>query len=627
MANHSRGQVWLRIIQINDVYELGNFPHFKALVDAHTETNHNPTDDAATNIPNKTLVILAGDFLAPSLLSSMDKGRGMVDCMNASGITHVCFGNHETDVSMKDLKQRIQESKFRWINSNMRELDEKIQVTTLSHDVVEISNGKDTRKVGLLGLLTEDPSVYRPGVFGGATIEPIIPVTQQYLTEVMDPLDLDLIIPLTHQRMDDDRNFMRIFQSKFPIILGGHDHEVYDETIHGSRVIKTGMDGENTAIHDIVWKEGSDNPEINVRIIPTNSYPADEGMKRRVEGHQRILDELNRAKIFRFTDWLKNGEADLPFTTKDNRLGRDNGTRVFASLLRMGMRADCGLMNAGNIRGGKTYPLDQEWFTWSDLKAEIPFSVGITAVMLPGSLIEDVINYSRSQAREDPPVTSGGYINTCDMIDFDEENRKIVSIRGIPFNPEQKYLTSFPANWFEGMDGHKPLLEWAKGTPYEHAKESSSKPCKEVIVEAFSALLWLEIGSFEELDTDNDGYIAREEVHAVACRIFGDDVADLVVDNVFSVADCDGDGKISPLDMIVVKFVAQDMHSHVCTEEEIEVLQQVAAETLGKHPTDAEVRKTLKILFDVLDENNDGRITRQETMQAIGEVRRRSLLM
>jgi 2',3'-cyclic-nucleotide 2'-phosphodiesterase (5'-nucleotidase family) len=606
---------------LDDVYELENFPHFKSLVDAHTNSMDGET------MADKTLVVLAGDFLAPSLLSSLDKGRGMVDCMNASGITHVCFGNHETDVPMKDLKLRIAESKFAWINTNMRELDEKLQVKTLPHQVVEISNGSTVRKVGLLGLLTEDPSVYRPGVFAGANIEPILATTEKYMNQVVDPLELDLVIPLTHQRMNDDRDFMRKFGSKFPLILGGHDHEVYDETIDGSRVVKTGMDGESTAIHDIIWKAGSDAPEITVKMIPTKSYPADENMKRRVDGHERVLEELNRAKIFRFSDWLKNGEADLPFTTKDNRLGVDNGTTVFASLVRMGMRAECGLMNAGNIRGGQTYPVDQEWFTWSDLKAEIPFSVGITAVKLPGKVLEDIINDSRSKAREDPPVTSGGYINTCDSIEFDEQQQKIISIRGEPFDPKREYLTSFPANWFEGMDGHTPLLEWAKGTPFERAKESSSKPCKEVIVEAFSALLWLEIGSFDELDTDGDGFITRNEVLGAARRIFGDDVADLVVDNVFSVADCDGDGRISPLDMMVVKFVARDMHNHVCTEEEIEVLQKVAAETLHKHPSDEQVRKTLQILKDILDENNDGKITRQESMQAIGEVRRRSLLM
>jgi hypothetical protein len=63
----------------------------------------------------------------------------------------------------------------------------------------------------LLGLLTEDPSVYRRGVFAGATVEPIVSATEKYMRTVMDQLelDMDLVFPLTHQRMNDDRNFMR----------------------------------------------------------------------------------------------------------------------------------------------------------------------------------------------------------------------------------------------------------------------------------------------------------------------------------------------------------------------------------------------------------------------------------
>lgn len=609
----------------DDVYELSNFPHFKSLVEARSGW------DGEEGGPDRTLVILAGDFLAPSLLSSLDRGRGMVDVMNAVGITHVCFGNHEADVPMPQLAQRIAvDSKFHWINTNMRELDEKLDVDTLPHQVVEVTSkgdGSVRRRVGLLGLLTDDPSVYRPGVFAGAKIEPVIETTERYMREVMAPLNLDLVIPLTHQRMNEERDFMRKFKGdNFPIILGGHDHEVYDETIDGSRVIKTGMDGENTAIIDIVWKDRgvSSKPEITVDMIKTDSYPADEMLVKRVEGHERILLELQKAKIFRFRDWLKGDEQ---FSTKDNRLGPSNGTTVFANMFRMGMRAECCLLNAGNIRGGNIYPVDQEWFTWSDLKAEVPYSVGMAEVQLPGRLLEETINDSRLLFRQDPPVASGGFIHVCDNIEFDEEHRKIVSIKGEPFDPDRLYLTTFPANWFEGMDDHTPITEWAKGTPYEHAKESSSKPAKEVVVEMFSALLWLEMGSFDSLDTDGDGVLTKEEVRARAIEIFGDDVADLVVENVFSVADGNGDGMITPLDMMIVKFVAADMKQHVTTDEECSAIQRVAATTLSEPAPHCDLQNSMRSLRDALDFDKNGKITREESMKILGELKRRSLLM
>lgn len=559
----------------------------------------------------------------------------MVDCMNASGITHVCLGNHETDVPMNDLATRIKvDSCFKWVNTNLRELDSKINVTTLPHDVIEVTNpsGAITKTVGLLGLLTDDPSVYRPGVFAGAKIEPVIETTKRYMQDVIDPMNLDLIIPLTHQRINEDKQFCETFgSSTFPIIVGGHDHEPHDETYAGSRVVKTGMDGENTAIIDFVWKKEDDtsvndtNFKIKVKIIPTKSYPADEDMLKRVESHERILHELNAAKIFRFRDWL-SGPDEL-FSTKNNRLGYSNGTTKLAMMMRMGMRAEIGLINAGNVRGGCTYPADQEWFTMSDLKAQVPFCVGICAVKLPGQVIEDTINESRSKARLDPPIASGGYVHTCDKVEFSVSEQRIVSVNGHPFDPNRMYLTCLPTNWFEGMDDHTPLMEWAKGTPYAHAKESSSKPLKVIVVELFSAAIWLEMGSFHDIDLNGDGVLTHNEVKARALQLFGEDVADVVVDNVFSVADGDQDGIITPLDMMVVRFVARDMINHVTTGEELEAFQKIASEVLDKRPSHEDVSRTMQALKDVLDIDKDGKITREEVMSSIGEVRRRSLLL
>ena len=66
-----------------------------------------------------SICVLAGDFVAPSLLSSLDKAYGIVDVMNHTPVDYVCFGNHETDLKMDKLCKRIDESEFAWINSNM----------------------------------------------------------------------------------------------------------------------------------------------------------------------------------------------------------------------------------------------------------------------------------------------------------------------------------------------------------------------------------------------------------------------------------------------------------------------------------------------------------------------------
>ena len=623
--------MWLRIIQVNDVYELDNFPSFKTLVDDHSKNHH---------IADKTLVVMAGDFLGPSLLSSLDKGRGMVDVMNHCGFTHASIGNHEADVPSDAISHRIAQSTFCWINTNMRELDEKLGAVTSPYDVVVVSKRMDdagagvefTKRVGLLGLLTDDPGLYRPDAFGGAKIQPILEATDAFLKSEV-PQDLDLLIPLTHQRFVEDRDFANKYGGEvFPIVIGGHDHEIYDETHSGSRIIKTGHDAIHAAIIDIKWAIGEDyaiaeKPVIDVQMIETSSYPKCSQITSIVEGHERVLQELERAKIFRFQDWIVDKTGDpIPFSTVDNRLGNTTGSTILCTLLRMAMRTSLAITNAGSIRGNKTYPPEQEWFTWSDLKAEIAFSTNLVAVKLPGKVIEKMITESRDGIRQDPPVARGGYLHHCDKVDYDNESCKIISIRGVAFDPDALYLTALPAQFFEGIDNHVPLLEWAQHNNVQ-VDDECGKPAKLAMVEMFAALMWLQLGSFDDIDTDGDGVLTHEEVKSRAAEVFGQDIADLVMESVMSVADLSGDGTITPIEMMVARFVATDMLDHVATHEELQTMSLVAKEVLGNRASHDDLRRVVQELLKALDMDGTGNISREEAMKVLGTVKTQSLLV
>jgi len=180
----------LRIIQVNDVYDLKNLPAFDSMFRHHSD--HHPN----------TISILPGDFLAPGLLSSLDSGLGMVDIMNRigdRGIDYVCFGNHETDVPYEDLVKRIDEYKGCWINSNMPGF--KCNKELPPYKIIEVEGGGQKRKVGLLGLLTVDKNLYQAGAFGGA-MESALPVNEtakELRRKLLEEEGCDLVIPMTHQ--------------------------------------------------------------------------------------------------------------------------------------------------------------------------------------------------------------------------------------------------------------------------------------------------------------------------------------------------------------------------------------------------------------------------------------------
>ena len=92
------------VLQINDVYEIspldrgrvGGMARFAAVLRRLEAENPN------------TIAVIAGDFLSPSLISSLSRrvdgrevriaGEQMVDVLNAAGLDYATFGNHEFDV-------------------------------------------------------------------------------------------------------------------------------------------------------------------------------------------------------------------------------------------------------------------------------------------------------------------------------------------------------------------------------------------------------------------------------------------------------------------------------------------------------------------------------------------------
>ena len=110
------------IVHLNDVYEI--FPLPARVADGYEPRGglaHVGTllRDARQRGP--VLVLHAGDFLSPSLLSIKFKHKGaqMIEAMNALAIDMATFGNHEFDFGCRTLAERIHQSTFPWIAANV----------------------------------------------------------------------------------------------------------------------------------------------------------------------------------------------------------------------------------------------------------------------------------------------------------------------------------------------------------------------------------------------------------------------------------------------------------------------------------------------------------------------------
>ncbi|WP_288956063.1 metallophosphoesterase, partial [uncultured Polaribacter sp.] len=116
------GKIDFTFLQLNDVYEIAPIQGGEYGGMARVETVHR---ELLKENPN-TMLFLAGDFLNPSLLGTIKvdgervRGKQMVEVMNTMNFDLVAFGNHEFDVSQKDLQKRLNESNFPWISANVK---------------------------------------------------------------------------------------------------------------------------------------------------------------------------------------------------------------------------------------------------------------------------------------------------------------------------------------------------------------------------------------------------------------------------------------------------------------------------------------------------------------------------
>ena len=107
----------LKILHFNDVYELesaerepvGGAARFSTLIKMLEE---DPSYARA-------MLICSGDFVGPSMISNVTKGRHMVDILNILGVDFGCIGNHEFDFGVKNLEQRLDDSQAIWLLSNI----------------------------------------------------------------------------------------------------------------------------------------------------------------------------------------------------------------------------------------------------------------------------------------------------------------------------------------------------------------------------------------------------------------------------------------------------------------------------------------------------------------------------
>ncbi|MBS2016947.1 MAG: 5'-nucleotidase C-terminal domain-containing protein [Deltaproteobacteria bacterium] len=512
----------LRIVSINDVYALDNLPRIATLV-----ARERAGADAL-------LVILAGDFVAPSLLSSLDHGRGMIECLNAVGVTHVVLGNHEDDIPFDELQQRIHELRAPCLAANV---EGAFGPPLPPSEIVTVAGAGTTVRVGLVGVVIDEANAYRRPPFGGAKLSsPNVALLAEASRLVRDE-GCRCVIAITHQTIAGDRALAcEVTRATpplpIPVIVGGHEHVVIREAVDGIEIVKTGADAFRAAVIDVVV--GVEAPQASVRMVTAADYPEEAGVRALVDSHLAPVKQLESIPLL----VLAPGQELSSVGTR--RMQTTLGT-FLCSQLRDALGAQGALFNGGGIRASRVHT---GALTYGALRAEVPFDNAIVVVRLPGRVIREAIRDSRSRA----PQEFGGFLQVDDRMEVDEHD-ELLAIDGKPLDLDAEYRIATVHTLFGGLDRIQPFIDFAARHPELIPHADAGRETKLILLECLALARWRSLGAFSSLDLDHDGRVTRSEIAAAFVREgTASDVADAAAQILLDTIDADRDGAILETD-------------------------------------------------------------------------------
>lgn len=160
---------------------------------------------------------------------------------------HTSAGNHDLDNGVEVLKQRVGETNFPWIISNVWEKQtttaraEPEQRTLLAglNSIHVLTRGGI--KFGFMGLASWDwiPTLTQP-TLDSIEYTDFTSTAHEVARTLRQDHNCDFVIALTHMRTPEDVEFTR--SSIADLVLGGHDHVLHKELIDRTWLVKSGTD-------------------------------------------------------------------------------------------------------------------------------------------------------------------------------------------------------------------------------------------------------------------------------------------------------------------------------------------------------------------------------------------------
>jgi len=432
---HPRDRAPLTFLQINDVYTTVPIDNVGGLARVATLKRQL----AASG--HRVVMVLAGDFLSPSVASSFFKGEQMVDTLNTAGLDIATLGNHEFDFGDDLLIERMKQSKFRYVISNVVDTHTGKPVGGAAPYLIETYGAL---KVGYIGLVLTTTEISKDKLTHTRLTDPFVAAARY--VPLLKQRGAQVVVAVTHLTFEDDRRLAQRFP-QIDLIIGGHEHFPITATENRTLISKAGSDAKWVARIDVERPAAGPLGRF-YELIPITSAILDDPDTAAVADRyeQRLGKELDTV--------LVTSRVPLDASSQHIRSAETNLGDLFADAMRADAKSDVALMNSGSIRGDRVYPAGP--LTGRTLLAMHPFGNVVCTVEVSGRVLLEALNSGVSKM----PSAAGQFPQVSGLTFVVDTHAPVgsrvrdVTIGGRPLDAAKTYTVAIPDFVLKGGDAY-----------------------------------------------------------------------------------------------------------------------------------------------------------------------------
>jgi 5'-nucleotidase len=476
--------VRVTLLQLNDVYQISPVDKGARGGLARVATLRKKVMEESPN----TLFLLAGDTIAPSVASNIFKGQQMITVWNMIGLDFAVFGNHEFDFGPDVLRERVKESHFTWLATNVIDKRSRKSFADTPPYVIREIGGV---RIGFFGLLTPDTAQFSSV---GPDVEFLDPCdTAKTIVPEMRKKGAQVVVAITHLAMREDKRVARC--AAIDVIIGGHEHEMLESLAGRTPIFKWGSDARDLGRIDLNIKLPTGELEsIDWSSIPVTSSVAEEPQSASVisDYEKKVSADVDKP--------IGSTRVALDARTETSRSQETNLGSYIADAYRKALKADVALFNGGSIRAGKMYVAGA--LTKRDVMAILPYENPIVKIEITGATLRAALEHgvSRSAEEKEPgrfPQVSGVRF-TFDASRPAGKRVTSIEVGGQPLDDKKTYTLA--TNTFVALKGGDGYTMFAGAKMLVNEENGPVEPV--VLMNAISAE--------KEIAPQTDGRIKRE---------------------------------------------------------------------------------------------------------------------